>query len=350
MKMIIKKKEKRVLYMFTVFVIIFAVAAAAVITVYAANNNPMKITVRQVFTTSSESADNKFTYILKPLKSTNPMPSESLAEGYKFTINGTGDRQASPIKYNQQGLYQYELFQIVDTDRSGYAYYTFDRTVYKIDVYVDAELNVIVIIYNPNGDKTSDVAFNNSYEYIPPYVPSTEPATTTATTAATEPTEITTKSKTESPPESSSKTTEPPAIITTTEKTVTHPTESTIDATIEVEEPHDLTPKPTTSQPHEPETTKLSIPPITNPTANVPGNIQNSDEEFPTIPSLHNGSWATVAPELPKTPPRTGDESNTPLHITLIILSGVMAIGAMFYLFIGGKSKYEKEETEEKGK
>ena len=170
MKLIYKKKEKRVLRPLIVFLTaLVAIALMDVYAAYAANNNPIKITVTQVFFSDNASpapADGKFTYRLKPLESGNPMPAGSTAEGYIFTVTGNNSVEIGPLTYNQRGVYRYELglFQEAGTENPGCAH---DKRVYTIEAYADGELNVQIIVLNANGAKTDYIVFENSCRVLP---------------------------------------------------------------------------------------------------------------------------------------------------------------------------------------
>jgi pilin isopeptide linkage protein len=127
-------------------------------------DNPLWIAVRQVFTTTSASADSNFTYRLTPLASDNPMPPGSTANGYTFTVSGTSSAQIAPISYSKQGVYKYELYQLIGAERPGY---TYDRWVYVIEVHVDAALEAKIIVKNQDGAKVDEIRFRNSYSILP---------------------------------------------------------------------------------------------------------------------------------------------------------------------------------------
>ena len=123
-----KKKSKKVSFVAAAAVILLVTAILIPMTAYAANNNnPLGIPVRQFFSTSSDTADKTFTYRLEPLDSDTPMPESGAAGGYSFTITGTDKDYTEPISYNQEGVYRYKLYQVIDTQK---AYYTYDRRVY----------------------------------------------------------------------------------------------------------------------------------------------------------------------------------------------------------------------------
>ena len=169
MKRKLKSVRKIIVYALTVIAAIITAAALSPATAYAADN-PLKITVGQV---SPFPAETEFTYILKPLSPENPMPqggvtpggtaSEDAAEGYAFKISGTGEKEIGPLSFDRQGLYIYELFQLIKTEKPGHIY---DRRVYTLEVHVNAELSAELVILNGDGTKTEKIEFQNGYEKI----------------------------------------------------------------------------------------------------------------------------------------------------------------------------------------
>ena len=144
----------------TVMVFLTMLIILAPVTAYAAAN-PVKIPVNQTF---NRSDDISFTYILKSLATGNPMPVGSTAEGYLFTIAGTDSVDLGPLSYSEPGLYRYELFQVIGTEQPGY---TYDKQVYTIEVYVDENLAVGVIARNEDGDKVGKIEFENRFDALP---------------------------------------------------------------------------------------------------------------------------------------------------------------------------------------
>ncbi len=124
---------------------------------------PLEITVQQIFTATSASVEDGFTYKLKPLRQGAPMPEENTAEGYTFTISGSENTEIGPLRYSEPGLYQYELFQVVEQEKPGYQY---DRCIYTIDVYVGAG-GAVLTARNQCGIKVDNIRFQNTF-HLPP--------------------------------------------------------------------------------------------------------------------------------------------------------------------------------------
>ena len=137
-----------------------------------AADNPLKLTVIQAFTAYSPSAAATFSYRLRPLEAGSPMPADSPAE-YIFTATGNSRAQLGPLAFAEQGLYRYELSQVVAAEMPGF---TYDRRVYTVEAYVDAALRVELVVKNEDGTKAAEIEFRNSYGVSPP--PPTAPPTT----------------------------------------------------------------------------------------------------------------------------------------------------------------------------
>ena len=129
-----------------------------------ASENPTELTVRQTFVTSSASRTaDTFTYKLQIIASDDPEHLKDLdfgAGGYTFKISGNDTFKLGPLSYSQPGVYRYELYQVIPSDRQGYLY---DERVYKIEAHVSASLDVDFIVRNEEGLKTSSIEFHNEY-------------------------------------------------------------------------------------------------------------------------------------------------------------------------------------------
>jgi len=161
------KKKNKIIFQITAVFLVLATAAFLSVSIsmvaYAAHNNPLTISsVKQFFATSSDSVSSAFTYKFEAVEPGSPMPAGSAAGGYTFTMNGTTSSSIGPIAYSGQGTYRYKLFQVVETPR---AYYTYDRQVYNIVVYVGPELDVNIVAYHEDGKKAPDIEFLNGYHY-----------------------------------------------------------------------------------------------------------------------------------------------------------------------------------------
>ena len=156
-------KNKSILCVAAVLLMILIAGLLVPMTAYAADNT-LRITVSQIFETSSSSTEAVFKYKLTPLESGNPMPSGSTEEGYVFTVTGNSSAEIGPINYSQPDIYSYELCQVIETEKPGFSY---DKRVYTLDVYVDAELHISLIVKNRDGNKTDRIVFENGYSVSP---------------------------------------------------------------------------------------------------------------------------------------------------------------------------------------
>ncbi|MCL2152349.1 MAG: VCBS domain-containing protein [Oscillospiraceae bacterium] len=118
------------------------------------------LTVRQVYSASSNTVDETFDYRLRPLSPSNPMPSGSTATGYSFSITGNNSTTIGPLNYSRQDDYDYEVFQVIGTEKPGY---TYDKKVYTIKVYVEESLDVYVTVSNVDSAKADEIVFENGY-------------------------------------------------------------------------------------------------------------------------------------------------------------------------------------------
>ena len=157
------QNKRRIWGLCVITAIVAALFITAPVAVFAADNN-FRFSVGQVFTTSSESADNLFTYKLRPLAEGNPMPAGATAGAYTFTVSGTRQAEIELVGFAGKGIYRYELSQVVDTEKPGY---TYDRRVYTIEVHMNAEFHAEMIVLNKDGTKASAIAFENSYQASP---------------------------------------------------------------------------------------------------------------------------------------------------------------------------------------
>jgi len=170
-----KIKLKAVLSLIAALAVMLAVVSLMPITVSAAEN-PLRFTVAQVFTSSSDPADGTFIYRLNPLDPDNPMPQGGTAFGYDVTITGNSSVEIGPVNFTRGGIYRYELAQVIDAEKPGY---TCDRRIYTIEVHVDTALNVALVVINVDGTKADNIVFENGYsappdQSVPPVDPGKE--------------------------------------------------------------------------------------------------------------------------------------------------------------------------------
>jgi len=134
--------------------------AAMAPTAASAADNPLKITVRQIFSAASSSAADTFTYRLRALESGNPMPAGSSGGSYTFAISGNDSVHIGSFGHDRQGVYRYELAQLVETEKTGYVY---DKRIYTIEAHVDHNLDVHTVVFGGDGLKVAALEFVNSH-------------------------------------------------------------------------------------------------------------------------------------------------------------------------------------------
>jgi len=165
------EKKRRVRYMDRLFrfngkkavcaftMIVIMLITLAPLTAQAADK-PIKITVSQV----CANPDDTFTYILKPLDGFCPMPQGSTGEGYTFSITGTDSAEIKLSDYSQQGLYRYEMYQVIGSNEPGC---TYDTCVYLIEIHVGMDLGSEVVLLNQSGEKEIGILFENGFDVFP---------------------------------------------------------------------------------------------------------------------------------------------------------------------------------------
>ena len=150
--------------------VIFAVAMAVMILITLtpltanAEAGPGKIIVSQIFNNSYPEADGTFTYRLESLVTGAPMPEGSLAGVYTFTITGTRSEELVLPAYNYQRYFVYNLYQVIGAEKPGY---TYDRRVYRIEVQINAGLDMSIVAVGEDGKKVESITFENSFGLLP---------------------------------------------------------------------------------------------------------------------------------------------------------------------------------------
>ncbi|MCL2775512.1 MAG: hypothetical protein FWD71_19540 [Oscillospiraceae bacterium] len=134
-----------------------------------AETGEVALTVRQIFTNTGLYAppDKNFNYKLTPSLSSNPMPAGSNAEGYAFTIAGTGKTQIA-IAFTQSDIYSYELRNITNPQPG----YNYDREIYTLEVIVKNDMTCAVVVYKGDGTKATDIKYSHVYSYGQELLPS----------------------------------------------------------------------------------------------------------------------------------------------------------------------------------
>jgi len=146
-----------------IMMLIIAASVSVPVRAYAADN-PVKLTARQTFVTSSTSSvDDTFTYKLQPIEQGTHLHLVGLdteSDGYTFTMSGNDSCDIGLLYFGEPGIYRYELYQLITPDRHGYIQ---DKRVYTIEAHVGPTLEVDLIVLNKDGSKTDSIEFHNEY-------------------------------------------------------------------------------------------------------------------------------------------------------------------------------------------
>jgi pilin isopeptide linkage protein/LPXTG-motif cell wall-anchored protein len=89
------------------------------------------------------------------------MPPGSGASGFEVTLSGNDSASIGPKSFGQPGVYHYEASQVIGTPKPGY---TYDESIYTIEVFVDSSLSLTYTIKNSEGDKVEVLSFTNTYQ------------------------------------------------------------------------------------------------------------------------------------------------------------------------------------------
>ena len=132
----------------------------------AAQKTVAKIPVSQTFEIKNQVPDGlngEFQYIMTCEEEKTPMPEKTSEGTYTFTLKDN-DKKVIEIAYEHAGVYYYNLKQQVSDKKDKFSY---DETNYKVAVYVtnadNGGLDTQVVVNNPDGTKSAEVFFHNSY-------------------------------------------------------------------------------------------------------------------------------------------------------------------------------------------
>lgn len=147
------------------FLILFLTFVSQIQAIYAANEQIVMIDVQQVIKQDQAlfESEKTFSYQLQAIEKLSPMPKNSLNGVFNFTMTGNDIVQIDAIHYEQEGIYQYELKQILNDEAS----YELDEQRYQIIVYVKktsvGTLDVQVVEQNSKNEKVPVIQFTNKY-------------------------------------------------------------------------------------------------------------------------------------------------------------------------------------------
>ncbi|MDR2035499.1 MAG: hypothetical protein LBP91_02330 [Coriobacteriales bacterium] len=163
----LSKTKRRLLGAFVAFVTVFILALPTGVfwapVLACAAQNPSMITVHQVFVASSAGAEATFHYRLVPLDPVNLLLGGSDDQENTFAITGNASVDLDLSHANQQGIYRYEVFQVIAAENPGYSY---DKRKYLVEVYVDLALKAKIAVFNEEGEKAETVTFANAYQAL----------------------------------------------------------------------------------------------------------------------------------------------------------------------------------------
>ena len=243
-----KKNVRRVLAALLGVMMILTLSMTAIMAEEAAEENPkvsIPVTIKYGEKSDYPITEDTFEVILTA-KNGAPMPEGSVNGSCTLEIVGNGTESFPPIEYTRVGIYEYTIRQTIGTNK----YVKYDASVYDVTVYITNKegggLAAIVVAFkNGSTEKSSDIIFENIYDY--PRVDPDDPPPETK--PETEPPE--TKPERPEPPETKPVETEPPE----TKPVETKPVETEPVETKPVEtEPEETEPEETEPEETEPET------------------------------------------------------------------------------------------------
>lgn len=103
-----------------------------------------------------------FEYVLCANEEGNPMPEESLSDGFHFVMDGNTSKDIA-IEFTRVGIYTYSLYQTT-ASKDGYQ---LDDEVYKITIEVINNNGLQATVHlpiNKKGEKEESIAFTNTFQ------------------------------------------------------------------------------------------------------------------------------------------------------------------------------------------
>ncbi|MDF9825290.1 pilin isopeptide linkage protein [Breznakia sp. PF5-3] len=154
---------KKIQCKFIVLVIVFLILPFGIKVNAAENGVDVNLPVEQIFEVENENTiSNEFKYCLFAVTDNAPMPKNSGQKNYIFYLKGNQRIDIEAINYTQSGVYEYDLYQVIEEEKGGYVY---DKTVYRIIVHIsyDSHNDFIseVTIANEKGLKVDRATFTN---------------------------------------------------------------------------------------------------------------------------------------------------------------------------------------------
>ena len=119
--------------------------------------------VQQIFTgpgVPTTNPDRTCSYQLTAQPISNPMPFSRTRSNYVFSIEGDADSDIGPIAFTEPGIYSYEIRNTTNPK----PYYTYDQTIYTVDIWVTRDLSCGMVVYREDGEKTTEIQYAHAYD------------------------------------------------------------------------------------------------------------------------------------------------------------------------------------------
>lgn len=134
------------------------------ISVFATDTNAtVKIPVEQIFGSENTDVPDEFIYVLTTDQADAPMPAGSSNQRYIWKMKGNASTDLT-INVKTSGQYQYKIYQATEK-RNNFQYdeRSYDVTVEAFYHGKNNQLRAMTVVENQNGEKVSDISFENSY-------------------------------------------------------------------------------------------------------------------------------------------------------------------------------------------
>ena len=159
------------LYRITALALVMLIClSVSAVSTFAAEPQSTVLSARVMVLGYKPTTAEKYTVVLEPLDSGNPMPAGSKDGKYNLTITGAGKEDFPAIEFTTVGIYQYKIYQIPGKAPNA----SYDHTVYTATVYVlnsekdDDSMTITVVLNDDKSkDKSDEVVFVNKYTYNP---------------------------------------------------------------------------------------------------------------------------------------------------------------------------------------
>jgi len=135
------------------------ISAVGLASAKAADSRQISLTLNQSIKGSVPASQAvEFNYTLTPKTALAPMPAGSTAESYTFKAAGTGETYIGTINFNAAGVYTYELRCVSSLER-----FRVDQRIYTIEVYVTNGQDSVSLVYISDEKKMPELSFEHTY-------------------------------------------------------------------------------------------------------------------------------------------------------------------------------------------